>query len=418
MTQGGGESPGELPGRLVFVVFCPFAAGFFLSFLFRNVNAVISKDLASVFALSAADLGFVTGAYFLAFAAMQIPVGLFLDRYGPRLVVSSLLLVAAAGSTIFSIADGLATLTVGRALIGVGVSACLMGAMKAFTLWFPLERMATLNGVVIAVGGLGALAATTPLEAGVAAWGWRAMFATLAVLCMVCSAYILLVVPEKRLPGADEGWGEALRRMGVILSTPLFWRVSLPLTTVHATFQALLALWFVPWLIDVAGLDRPGAASWLFAAALSYTIASLVFGIAADQLAARGVSRLSLFKWGTGVAVACLFALAWAPAHGKFAILVVYAFAVLAPVISYVLLTRHFSPEVSGRVTTSMNIVMFLSTFTTQWSVGAVLRQFPAEGGRYAPEGYALAFGGLACIHLLVWLWLATLKREPSVYGK
>jgi hypothetical protein len=180
----------------------------------------------------------------------------------------------------------------------------------------------------------------------------------------------------------------------------------------------LLALWFVPWLIDVAGLDRAGAANWLFAAALSYTVASLAFGVAADQLAARGISRLSLFKWGTGVAVACLFALAYAPATGKFAILVVYAFAVMAPVISYVLLTRHFAPGVSGRVTTSMNIVMFLSTFTTQWSVGAVLRQFPAEGGRYAPEGYALAFGALACIHLAVWAWLATLKDEPAVYRK
>ena len=405
-----------LPARLIVLVFCPFAAGFFLSFLYRNVTAVIAKDLAAEFSLSAADLGLLTAVYFLAFAAMQVPVGVFLDRYGPRRVVAGLLLAAALGSAAFASADGFASLAMGRALIGVGVSACLMGSMKAFTLWFPLERMATLTGMVIAVGGLGGLAATTPIEHGAGAWGWRAMFWLLSALCVASSAYIALVVPEKAVPGAGERWGDAFRRMGAIFRLPVFWRVGLPLMTVHANFQALMGLWLAPWIIDVALLDRGSAARWLFAAALGYTVASLAFGVAADQLASRGVSRLTLLKWGTAVAIAALFGLAAAPAQGKFALLVVYASAAIAPALSYVLLTRHFAPDMSGRVNTALNVAMFISSFASQWGVGAILRAFPSEGGRYAPGGYAIAFGVLATAQFAVWVWLVTLKEEPAAY--
>ena len=141
--------------NLALAVFFPFAAGFFLSFLFRIVNGVIAKDLAGTFSLAPDQLGLLSSTYLLAFAAMQVPVGVFLDRYGPRRVVAALLLVAGAGSLTFALANGLATLALGRALIGVGVAACLTGAMKAFTLWYPLERLSSLNGMVIAVGGLG-----------------------------------------------------------------------------------------------------------------------------------------------------------------------------------------------------------------------------------------------------------------------
>src|SRR5689334_13846681 len=117
--------------RMLWAVFCPFAAGYFLSFFFRNVNAVISKDLARDFALAPSDLGFLTATYLLAFAAFQLPLGVLLDRYGPRRVVAALLCVAAAGALVFALAHDFAALSLGRALIGLGFSAGLMGAIKA-----------------------------------------------------------------------------------------------------------------------------------------------------------------------------------------------------------------------------------------------------------------------------------------------
>ncbi|HLS85661.1 MAG TPA: MFS transporter, partial [Burkholderiales bacterium] len=139
--------------RTALAVFCPFAAGYFLSFFFRNVNAVISRDLAREFDLSPANLGFLTSMYMLAFAAFQLPLGVLLDRFGPRRVVAALMCVTAAGALVFALARDFTMLSVGRALIGLGVSAGLMGAIKAFTLWFPLSRLATLNGLYLAVGG-------------------------------------------------------------------------------------------------------------------------------------------------------------------------------------------------------------------------------------------------------------------------
>src|SRR2546423_5782645 len=159
-------------------VFVPFAAGYFLSFFFRNVNAIISRDLAVEFALTPADLGFLTSMYLLAFAVFQLPLGVLLDRYGPRRVVAALLLSAAAGALVFALARDLATLSLGRALIGLGVSAGLMGAIKAFTLWFPLSRLATLNGIYLAIGGIGGLSATAPAGAALGGFGWAAPFFT------------------------------------------------------------------------------------------------------------------------------------------------------------------------------------------------------------------------------------------------
>src|SRR5688500_12092822 len=183
------------------VVFLPFAAGYFLSFFFRNVNAVISRDLSSEFALTPSDLGFLTAMYLLSFAAFQLPLGVLLDRYGPRRVVAALMCVAAAGALVFALARDFTMLSLGRALIGLGVSAGLMGAIKAFTLWFPLSRLASLNGLYLAAGGLGGLSATAPAEALVGPFGWRALFVLLAVLSLVAAVLVFFVVPEKPLPG-------------------------------------------------------------------------------------------------------------------------------------------------------------------------------------------------------------------------
>ncbi len=136
----------RLAPKLLLAVFLPFATGYFLSFFFRNVNAVIAKDLARDFALSPSDIGLLTSAYLLAFAVAQLPVGVLLDRYGPRRVMASLLCMAGCGALTFGLAQDFVMLTLGRAMIGLGVSAGLMGAIKGFSLWFPPSRLATLNG--------------------------------------------------------------------------------------------------------------------------------------------------------------------------------------------------------------------------------------------------------------------------------
>ena len=143
--------------RLISRVFLPFAAGYYLSYLYRTINALIASHLSSDTALGTADLGLLTSVYFLIFAAAQIPVGILLDRFGPRRVQSVLLLLAAAGAGLFAISTGFLSLLIARAMIGLGVAAALTAGLKSIVLWFPRERVALLNGYMIMLGSLGAV---------------------------------------------------------------------------------------------------------------------------------------------------------------------------------------------------------------------------------------------------------------------
>jgi MFS family permease len=145
-------------------IFLPFACGYFLSYLYRTVNAVMAPNLAADLGLDPSALGLLTSAYFISFASAQLPLGVLLDRFGPRRIEAVLLLFAASGAFLFARGESLAELVIGRALIGFGVSACLMAAFKAFVEWFPRRQLPLINGIQMASGGLGALSATAPVE--------------------------------------------------------------------------------------------------------------------------------------------------------------------------------------------------------------------------------------------------------------
>jgi MFS family permease len=404
------DSREALPAKLIAVVFIPFASGFFLSILLRYVNAVIARDLAADFALSPSDLGLLTSAYFLVFAAFQIPLGVLLDRFGPRRVLAALLVFAAAGGLVFGLAQGVATLALGRALLGLGVSGCLMGSIKAFTLWFPLSRLATLNGWILAIGALGAMSATAPVEALAGAAGWRAVFYVLAACCAAVAALIFCVVPERQLPGAGETWSRQFSEIGEILSSVFFWRVALPLIVVHGAYQALQGLWLAPWLADIGGQSRPEVARTLLAGSLAYGVGSVIFGTLADRMAAR----LTAFKAGMGLAVGAFFAIAAGVREGTLAIVVLYGFGACAAALPYAILSQHFPRGLTGRVITASNIFMFLASFAFQWGVGVLLRLWPAVEGRYPADGYAVAFGIAGVLQLATLLWLLPMREKSG----
>ena len=402
------------------MVFCPFAAGYFLSFFFRNVNAVISKDLARDFSLTSSDLGFLTATYFLTFAAFQLPLGVLLDRYGPRRVLAALYCVAGAGALIFGLAQDFTTLSIGRALIGLGVSGGLMGAIKAFTLWFPLSQLATLNGLYLAAGGIGGFSATAPVEALLGPLGWRMLFWGLAALSVAAAALIFFIVPEKRLPGEGQTLAAQIAGFGAVFSSLPFWRIALPLVVCHASYQALQGLWLAPWLYDIAGLERGAVANALLITAIAYTVGSVFFGVTSDRLARAGLPRMTVYKIGLAVSLAAFAALAAGVATGQsvksdftlLALLAVYGFSAISAALAYALLTPLFAPEMTGRVNTASNVLMFSASFLFQWGIGAVLRLYPVADGRYAPEGYDAALLFLGALQLAALAWLAPMRTK------
>jgi MFS family permease len=173
--EQGSDNP-PIGAWVALTVLLPFALGYFLSYLFRAVNAVVAPDLVKEVGLSASELGLLTAAYLLAFAACQLPVGILLDRYGPRRVQAGLLVIAAGGAALFAVAQSALVLTIARALIGLGVAGSLMSGFKAVVLWVAKPRQALANSWVMSVGAIGLLVSTAPTEWAVQQVGWRSVF--------------------------------------------------------------------------------------------------------------------------------------------------------------------------------------------------------------------------------------------------
>ena len=254
-TAASSEQKNGSLGTAILLVFLPFAGGYFLSYVYRTVNAVIAGRLVADLSLDASDLGLLTATYFLTFAAFQIPLGLLLDRFGPRRVQSFLLLFAAFGAALFAFAPSLGLLTVGRAFIGLGVSGALMASFKAITLWFPKARWPLVNGCFLASGGLGAIGATVPVELLLGATDWRGLFAGLSLATALIALLIFKVVPEKGEVGQAHSLQEAVSGLLEIYSNRFVWRI-LPFAVVfQAVSLSLQGLWIGPWLRDVAGFS-------------------------------------------------------------------------------------------------------------------------------------------------------------------
>lgn len=397
--------------RLLAMVFLPFAAGYYLSFLFRNVNSVVFPDLTQAFGLSASALGFLTSAYFLTFAAAQLPLGMLMDRYGPRRVNAAMLLVAALGSVVFGLAAGLPALAFGRALIGLGVAVCLMSSMTAFVLWFPLERMATLVGWMLLVGAIGAVSATKPVELALRVMDWRTLFLMLGGCAVLASAAIMLIVPEKAGPASTATLRSQLRGVGTILRNRGFWSIGCAAAFVQGVAISLLGLWAGPWMRDVAGLDRAQLASELLFAACAFGVGGVLWGTLSDRLAQRGVPVI--FTYVAGCAACSVAMVPIALGYGDWSLLWWVLFMGLCPfgTLSYALLATRFPKEITGLVVTALNMVTFLLAFAAQAGVGAIINLWPVVDGRYAVEGYRAAFGACLLMQILSVAWLACTER-------
>ena len=406
--------PATIRARLAHV-FVPFAAGYFFSFMLRNINAVVYPELVSAFTLGADALGILTGSYFLAFAAFQIPLGLLLDRFGPRRVNASLLLVAAAGSLLFALAPSFALLVTARAMMGLGFCGCLMSSMTAFVLWFPRARMATLSGWMLAVGAVGALTATAPVELALRSLDWRTLFALLAGLICASALLIFLCVPEKPAAPRHATLREALAGLADIVRDAYFWRIGLLAALAQAGALALLGLWAGPWLRDIAGLDRASIAAHLLVAAGAFGIGGVLFGTLADRLARRGVKPQSTYLAGCAAATALLLPLAAGVAWQPMLLWGLFMSCAAAGTLAYSLLASRYPIAMTGRVLTAANMLTMGCAFVAQSAIGAVISLWPALDGRYDLAGYAAALGLIFILQLAALIWAAAPARTHDV---
>ena len=178
------------------IIFLVFALGYFISTLLRAINATISPELVSEFSLSAGDLGLLSGAYFLGFASVQIPLGYLLDSKGPKKIVSYFLSLTIVGIILFANAKNFQILLLSRLLIGIGVGACLMGPLTAYRVWFQDETQQRSNSWMLMVGAIGMLSSSLPVQYLLPSIGWRGVFINLAILTLICIILIALLIPK------------------------------------------------------------------------------------------------------------------------------------------------------------------------------------------------------------------------------
>ena len=392
---------GHLDKKTAVIVFLAFAAAYFCSALVRAITATLSPLLTQEFSLHARDLGLLAGGYFLGFAAVQLPLGTWLDRHGPKRVILCFLSLAVVGCLAFSMASSFAWLLAARVLVGVGVSACLMAALTGYRRWFNPSTQLRANSWMLMTGSLGMLSSTLPVQWLLPLTGWRPMFWILAVLILLAMAALAWVIPTWQLPDHSQA-GRPVEQSPTSSSYAEIWnsryfRKMLPLAFfLYGGVVAIQTLWAGPWMIRVAGYSPLQAATGLFylngAMLLTFWGWGMVMpwltrhGWTAERLIARilplsllilvfniyGGSSVGWLGWTLFCVVSSVMGLAQ-PAVGM-----------------------AFRPALAGRALSAYNLAIFSGVFVLQWGIGLMVDAFGAAG--LDPVG---SFRGAMAVYLL-----------------
>lgn len=411
MTQSQAASRPQFGIAVVITALLPFGLGYFLSYLFRAANAVVAPDLVRELHLDAGQLGFLTAAYLLAFALFQLPLGILLDRFGPRRTQAGLLAIAALGAALFSLGTNTATLTLARALIGLGFAGGLMSSFKAVVIWVPEARRALGNACIMSLGALGLMVSTAPMQMLVDAAGWRSVFLGFAVVILLVALLIYFVVPRQDIVVQPAPLRDQLATLLSILRDPAFLRLAPVLGLSAGTNIAIQTLWAGPWWRDIGGMDRTGVANHLLLMAGSFFVGILGTGLVTDYFVRRNVSTLDIML---GFLAAFLTAealiiidVAELPAWLMFGMLGQVA------VLAFPWLSSYFGASLSGRANSAMNLMIFATAFVAQWAIGAIIDLFPpAASGGFSLAAYRAAFGTFLALQIAGLLFYLPAHRK------
>jgi len=387
-----GQARSETALFLVAALVAIYAISQFL----RNSIGVIANDLARELDLSATQTGLLSSAFFLAFAAVQIPIGILIDRYGPKRTMLATSVLTVAGTVLFALAPSASWLIAARALMGLGCSTFFMAPLVIYARRFPPERFAALTSLQMGLANTGTLAATAPLAAAVAVFGWRASFLAVAALTVVIAFVVVWIVPkDSGSAKPKETWAAAFRGVAAALKVPSFWPVFFMHLTTYGCFASVVGLWGGPWLSDVHGADLATRGRILLLGATAQICGMLLWG-AMDRFWGSYKKPVLI---GSTVTILLLGVLIFAPLDRTWA---AFWFIPFGLFVAYTpILTSHgkslFPSELTGRGITLMNIGTMGGAFLSQSITGALIDLVGrSELGIYKPEGYRLVFAALA----------------------
>ncbi|MDE2616010.1 MAG: MFS transporter [Burkholderiales bacterium] len=402
-----------LSRRAAVLVFLAFAFTYFFSALIRSITATLSPQLTQEFSLQARDLGLLAGGYFLGFAAMQLPLGRWLDRQGPKTVILGFLAVAAAGCLAFAQATSFGGLLLARVLCGVGLAACLMAPLTGFRRWLDPVSQLRANSWMLMTGSMGMVASTLPVQWLLPVYGWRPLFWGLAALLLLSMVVIAWQVPrwQKAADGADAG--KAAGSYAEVWRHPYFRRLT-PLGFFnYGGMVAIQTLWAVPWMIRVGGYTPVQAATGLFWINVTMLVAFWSWGLLIPRLSRRGVQTSQLITWGTPLSLLALAVIVVAgEAAATHAGLLWAMFCVSSTFLSLAqpAVGMAFAAELAGRALSAYNLVIFAGVFVVQWGIGLLIDAFVAQGWAQA-QAFQGALGVFLLLNLLSYLYFLMAKK-------
>ncbi len=403
------------------LIFAVLTAAYFLVYFHRLSLSVVADDLVKEFQLSGSMMGLLGSVYFYCYAAMQLPAGLLSDSIGPRKTVTFFLLIAAAGSLVFGLAQSFTMAFVGRLLVGFGVSMVFIPTMKILSQWFRSREFAIMAGILNAVGGIGVMAATWLLALMTARFGWRPSFEVIGGATFFLLILVWLIVRDRP---QDKGWpslaeidglGEVLlepeaekiplvQGMVRVLREKHFWPVAVWFFLDCGIFFGFGALWGGPYLMHVHHLSRAQAGSILSMIAWGMIIGSPLLGYFSEKIVK---SRKKVFIFCAGVLTLILFVLARFPAGCHqlllYPLFFLFSFSSSAVVvIGFTTVKELFPVAIAGTSVGTINLFPFLGGAVFMPLMGRILDHFPkTAAGIYTPEAYTCMLSVLAGAALL-----------------
>ena len=408
------RNPELLDRRTGAIVFLAFAAAYFCSALVRAINATLSPVLTQDFSLHARDLGLLAGGYFLGFAAVQLPMGKWLDSYGPKRVSVCFLAVAVLGCLAFSVATSFTGLLVARILVGVGVSACLMAPMTGYRRWFDAPSQLRANSWMLMTGSLGMLASTLPVQWLLPLMGWRPLFWILAALILLAMAAIAWLAPTWQLPEKPADAQPASTYAEVWRSR--YFRKLLPLAGFnYGGMVAIQTLWATPWMIRVAGYTPLEAATGLFYLNATMLVTFWSWGMANPWLARNGFSADRLMGWGLPLSLLVLAVNIWGGADTGWLGWAAFCMASSVLGLAQSSIGLAFRSALAGRALSAYNLGIFGGVFVVQWGLGLLIDAFAGLGwGTVASFQGAMLVFLCCCIASYAYFLSVTADNSPQ----
>lgn len=386
------------------VIFGTFAFAYFFSALLRAVTATLAPVFSAELGLRAADLGLLAGAYFFGFAALQLPLGRALDRFGPRRTSMVLLAVALLGCGAFALATSLPGLIAARVLIGAGMAAGLMAPLTAYRRLFSQAAQLRANSWMLMTGSLGMVASTLPVQLLLPLLGWRGLFWVVAGMLLLAVVLIAVLLPRDATAPSSAAMALASGGYAGIVRHPLFIRMAPLGFFLYGGLIAVQSLWAGPWLTRVSGWTAAQAAQGLFSINLAMLVAFGTWGAVMPQLAHRGVTPLRLMRWGLPLPLVLLLAIVMLGDGAGAAHWALWCVACTFVSVSQPAVGAAFPAAQAGRALSAFNLVIFAGVFCIQWGIGLLIDALRAHGvGETSAFRAAFAVFGLCCAASYAW---------------